>query len=141
MVATILFTVDVRLGLGTHMRELRPELQRQSVRIKLIADPFAIMASSFPSIAVAIFLKKILAPSRCQTILLFGVAIVQCVIAGISCILLLAKCAPVEHIWSPDLETKCLPPSIVLRYFYFAAGESIKTMAFMLLQNPRESSH
>lgn len=123
--------------MGRHTAELGMQTTAQVVRINLIgtsiaiqsfqapltsfytANPFGIMAYSFPNISVAILLERLLAPNKLRTRLLYLLASTQVVIASISCILLFVQCIPPVHLWNPTISAKCFPTGTVSRYSYF----------------------
>ncbi|KAK6206642.1 hypothetical protein LQW54_007594 [Pestalotiopsis sp. IQ-011] len=98
---TAIFTYDVQVGM---------------------ANPFGIMAYSFPNISVAILLERLLAPNKLRTRLLYLLASTQVVIASISCILLFVQCIPPVHLWNPTIPAKCFPTGTVSRYSYFVGS-------------------
>lgn len=88
------------------------------------ANPFGIMAYSFPNISVAILLERLLAPNKLRTRFLYLLASTQVVIASISCILLFVQCIPSAHLWNPTIPAKCFPTGTVSRYSYFVGCRS-----------------
>ena len=103
---------------------LPPEQISTVIKVNLIGNPFGIMAYSFPNISVAILVNQLLPPNKLRAGLLYGLSISQCVIAGISCVLLFTQCLPAESLWDQTVPpTTCLPEGTVSRYSYFVGGK------------------
>ena len=126
IICTAIFTYDVHLGMGKHIVNIPPHHQSLAVKVNLIANPFGIMAYSFPNISVAILLDRLLAPNAFRSRALYLLAISQCIIAAISCVLLFVQCLPTEFLWNPDpaLKPRCFPPGTMSGYSYFVGCES-----------------
>ncbi|KAL9025195.1 MAG: hypothetical protein Q9196_005943 [Gyalolechia fulgens] len=133
LICTSLFTEDVRLGMGRHAQHLDQTKLVSIVRLNLIANPFGIMAYSFPNISVAIVLNRIIAPSRPVWVTIYAVSIAQCIIAAVSCVLLFVQCTPSEHLWNPTVPATCMPPSVITGYSYFVGAYSAFTDVFLAI--------
>ncbi|KAI1778659.1 hypothetical protein F4818DRAFT_306297 [Hypoxylon cercidicola] len=122
IICTSIFTYDVHLGMGRHASDLPVEKLGYTVMINFIGNPFGIMAYSFPNISVAILLERLMAPNKWRAIGLYTLTILQCVIAGISCVLLFVQCTPSEYLWNPIVPAHCFPPGTMSRYSYFVGS-------------------
>ena len=116
---TSIFTADVKLGMGKPMADLDPQHQMDAVRMNIIGTPFGVVAYSLPNVSVAIFINRILMPKRWRKVLLYAITILQCVISGISCVLLFVQCSPVEALWNPTIPATCMSLDIMIGYSYF----------------------
>lgn len=105
--------------MGKHAADIPASQISDTTKFNYIANPFGIMAYSFPNISIAILLERLLSPNKLRAIFLYSVAISQCVIAGISCILLFAQCTPTEYLWNPTIKATCLSAGTLSRYSYF----------------------
>ena len=113
------------LGFGRHIWTLPPDDVIQSIKFNYLATPFQIMAYSVPKLSVAIFIDRILSPSRIRRYILYGVPCVQLLSGIISIILLFKTCTPVASIWDPAVKQQyCLPHDPTLGYNYYVAGKS-----------------
>lgn len=123
LICSALFTYDIHLKMGRHVYYLDPRQAIRAVKINYIANPFGIMAYSFPNISVAIFIDQILVLDRARQITLHGIAGTQVVIAAISCVLLFVQCSPAESLWNPSVKPKhCLSTQTLTAYSYFVGG-------------------
>ncbi|KAI1398504.1 hypothetical protein F4819DRAFT_468438 [Hypoxylon fuscum] len=122
VICTSIFTYDVHLGMGRHASDLPVEQLSYAVMINFIGNPFGIMAYSFPNISVAILLERLMAPNRWRAIGLYTLTGFQCIIAGISCVLLFVQCKPSEYLWNPVIPAHCFPPGTMSRYSYFVGS-------------------
>ena len=123
LICTAVFTYDVHLGMGRHVYYLDPMQAVKAVKVNYIANPFGIMAYSFPNISVAVFIDRILAPDRLRQVSLYTVAVAQVVIAAISCVLLFKQCTPTASLWNPTIKPKhCLDIGTLTSYSYFVGG-------------------
>ena len=124
-VCTCLFTADVHAGMGRHAKFLTKDQARLATKLNLIANPFGVMAYSLPNIAVAIFLNRILNFNSWRKWSLFGITILQSVVAGISCILLLTQCVPTRSLWDSTVKpARCIPANAIINFSYFVGGQS-----------------
>ncbi len=105
--------------MGRHTSELPLSQLSDAIKFNFIANPFGIMAYSFPNISVAILANRLMAPNKLRAAALYLLVGSQCVIAGISCILLFVQCTPTESLWNPAIPATCFPPGTVSRYSYF----------------------
>lgn len=112
--------------MGRHAYYLTSQERMEAVRVNLIANPFGIMAYSLPNISVAVFLVKIINPTRWQRLSLLGLTIAQSIIAGISCILLFAQCNPSRALWDIRVKATCLPERVLTDYSYFVGGKLVE---------------
>ncbi|CAG8977286.1 hypothetical protein HYALB_00012978 [Hymenoscyphus albidus] len=129
IICTSVFTYDVKLGMGKHAAALPIAQVSHAVKVNLIANPFGIMAYSFPNISVAILINRILAPNKIRSILLYFLVITQVLSAAVSCVILFVQCLPSEFIWNPDpaLNPTCLAPGVVSGYSYFVGSYAAAT--------------
>ncbi|MCJ1303484.1 hypothetical protein MMC08_006294 [Hypocenomyce scalaris] len=127
LVCTSLVAVDVKAGMGRHAYYLNPEQRVRATKINFILNPFGIMAYSLPNISVAIFINRILSLRGWRKWGIYGIAIAQSFIAGISCILLFAQCSPAKFLWDPTIPAKCLPSTVITGYSYFVGSYSAFT--------------
>ena len=111
--------------MGRHAYYLSTYQRIQATKLNYIANPFGIMAYSFPNLSVAIFINRILRLARLPKWLLYIVPIAQCVIAGISCILLFTQCMPSQFLWDPSIPAKCLSAKVLTGYSYFVGGKQV----------------
>ena len=112
--------------MGRHAYYLNPEQRVRATKINFILNPFGIMAYSLPNISVAIFINRILSLRGWRKWGIYGIAIAQSFIAGISCILLFAQCSPAKFLWDPTIPAKCLPSTVITGYSYFVGCKSSK---------------
>lgn len=70
--------------MGKHAGALPAKQLSKAVKVNLIANPFGIMAYSFPNVSIAILLNRLLAPNRIRTWALYSLASLQCIIAAVS---------------------------------------------------------
>ena len=126
---TCIFTYDVKvLHFGRHAWDIDPAMLPETLRINQVGHPFGIMAYSFPNIAIAIVLHRLLVPNSLRSYALFTLTILQVIIAAISCVLLFTQCTPTEFLWNPmkyilgNLPYSCLPEGLVSRYSYFVGA-------------------
>lgn len=105
-----------------------------AVKVNLIANPFGIMAYSFPNISVAILINRILAPNKLRSIALYVLVITQVLSAAVSCVIIFVQCIPSEFIWNPDpaLNPTCMSPGVVSGYSYFV-GCRLKFMTLLTI--------
>ncbi|GAM84863.1 hypothetical protein ANO11243_028650 [Dothideomycetidae sp. 11243] len=128
IICTSIFTYDVHLGMGKHEADIDPTMLSKAVKINYIGNPFGIMAYSFPNISVAILVNRLLAPDRLRSAALYGLAISQCVIAAVACVLLFAQATPTAYLWNPTIHGKLNYPSRVLTgYSYFVGSYTAMT--------------
>lgn len=124
LICTILFTVDVHLGMGRHTYYLPLSQAVQAAKINYIANPFGIMAYSIPNISIAIFVNRILAPPPWQKYAIYALVIAQNIFAAVSCVLLFVQCTPTASLWNPVIvPDSCLNAGTLTRYSYFVGGE------------------
>ena len=123
LICTSVISASVSAGMGRHEYYLTPYQRIQATKLNYIANPFGIMAYSFPNLSVAIFLNRILRLPRLQKSLIYSVPIAQCVIAGIACVLLFTQCTPTKFLWDPKTPAKCLSAKVLTGYSYFVGGE------------------
>ena len=126
--------------MGRHAYYLSSYQRIRATKLNLIANPFGIMAYSLPNVSVAIFINRILRLPRLQQWLLYSVPIAQCVIAGISCVLLFAQCVPAQFLWDPTVPAKCLSPTVITGYSYFVGGEHCNVTIMNLCYWPTHNS-
>jgi len=120
IICTSIFSYDVHLGMGKHATDIQPEQLSQAVKVNYIGNPFGIMAYSLPNISIAILINRLLAPNRFRSYGLLALAISQCCIAAVSCVLLFAQATPTAYLWNPTLPGKLNYSSSVLTgYSYF----------------------
>jgi hypothetical protein len=101
---------------------------------------------SFPNISIAILVCLLLDPSRRRTIALYGMVILQVVLAMVTIVLALVQCQPTRKLWEKTLPGSCWSPN-VLNYFsyWFCAYTTLTDVvlavvparAFWKLQLPR----
>jgi hypothetical protein len=101
---------------------------------------------SFPNISIAILVCLLLDPSRRRTIALYGMVILQVVLAMVTIVLALVQCQPTRKLWEKTLSGSCWSPN-VLNYFscWFCAYTTLTDVvlavvparAFWKLQLPR----
>lgn len=133
LVCTSVITASVSAGMGRHGYYLSPHQRIQATKLNYISNPFGIMAYSLPNLSVAIFLNRILRLPRLQKWLLYSVPIAQCVIAGISCVLLFAQCTPSRFLWDPAIPARCLSATVLTGYSYFVGAYSAFTDVFLAI--------
>lgn len=111
--------------MGRHRTDIPPGTISDTFRINYIGNPFGIMAYSFPNIAIAVLLERILVPNKLRAIALYTLAGLQCTIAAISCVLLFTQCTPAEYLWNPAVKATvhCLDFATVSRYSFFVGCE------------------
>ncbi|ETS80241.1 hypothetical protein PFICI_07770 [Pestalotiopsis fici W106-1] len=127
VICTSIFTYDVAIGMGKHAIDIPTERLSLVMKVNFIGNPFGIMAYSFPNISVAILVNHVLPPNRLRAGALYLLAISQCVIAGISCVLLFTQCTPTESLWNPTVPHTCLAAGTVSRYSYFVGAYTALT--------------
>ncbi|KAI9653797.1 MAG: hypothetical protein M1831_005664 [Alyxoria varia] len=146
---TSIFTYSVTLGFGRHIWTLDPQDTIKSIKYNYMAVPPQILAYSIPKISVAIFIDRILAPSKIRRIILYGVPGLQLINGVIAIIVLFKTCTPTASIWDPAVpQESCLPHDPMLGYNYFVAAFTAFTdfflaivpiMSFINLQMERSS--
>ncbi|KAL8745580.1 MAG: hypothetical protein Q9190_002292 [Brigantiaea leucoxantha] len=131
LVYASIITVAVHAGLGRHLIYIEPENLTRAIKLAIIANPFVIIASALPNVAVAIALNRILIPVYWQLTILYGIPILQCIIALISSILAFTYCNPPSSLWDPTQPAKCISTDAAVGVLYFNGGKS-----FGLLTDP-----
>ncbi|KAL8724970.1 MAG: hypothetical protein Q9181_006590 [Wetmoreana brouardii] len=126
-----ILTACVHLGLGKHPFAIDPKVVPRVLKLYLISVPFAIFTLSLPPIAVAILLKHLLAPTRRQLWILYGVPILQLVTAVMDVILIFVQCLPTSTLWDPKPGAKCWPRKVITGYVYFALSYTAFTDLFL----------
>ncbi|KAK3690492.1 hypothetical protein B0T22DRAFT_441878 [Podospora appendiculata] len=94
-------------------------LLSKALMLNLIACPFGVMAYSFPNIAIALQMDRVLAPNHLRSIAIRILAMGHCLVAAVSCILLFTQCLPTEHLWNSSTPATCLPTGVLASYCYF----------------------
>ncbi|KAL9119649.1 MAG: hypothetical protein Q9187_003797 [Circinaria calcarea] len=103
IICTSLFTADVHTGMGRHAQFLGEKRLGSTVRLNFIANPFGIMAYSFPNISVAIVLVRIVAPNRYFRWTIHAIAIAQAYSAFTDIFLAVV---PAVMFWKLQLKSK-----------------------------------
>lgn len=110
--------------MGKHAKAISVEKVSQAVKVNFIANPFCIMAYSFPNVSIAISLNRLLAPSHIRCWALYSLVSLQCLIAAISCVLLFTQCTPVASLWDSTIPARCFPTGVMTGYSYFTGCKS-----------------
>ena len=117
--------------LGRHIKYLTLQGIYKFSKIIVISNPWSVLAASLPSIAVAIFINRILAlPPWCKW-LIIGIAILQGVIAIVEVVLFFTAKIPLNAVWDPNVKPiSTLPDNVLLRFSYLNAGRLHNTLGF-----------
>lgn len=110
--------------MGKHARDIPASQLSDTIKFNYIANPLGIMAYSLPNISIAILLERLLAPNKLRAVFLYSVAVSQCIIAAISCILLFTQCTPTEYLWNPTMPATCISAGTLSKYSYFVGCRS-----------------
>ncbi|KAL8991695.1 MAG: hypothetical protein Q9169_007739 [Polycauliona sp. 2 TL-2023] len=113
-----LITISVHRGLGRHIFYLQPEAAIQASKLAILSNPLVFLAGAWPNISVAISIDRILVPPPTQLVFLYGIPILQCIFALISSIITYTSCSPLEGLWNPTIQPKCLPSEAIVDILY-----------------------
>lgn len=101
---------------------MMPESRTCAIKLAIISNPLVFLAAAWPNISVAISLNRILVPPRWQVGILYGIPILQCIVALICSILTYNQCVPLAASWNPTIPHTCLPSHAVVGILYFNGG-------------------
>ncbi|KAL8905989.1 MAG: hypothetical protein Q9171_006453 [Xanthocarpia ochracea] len=121
-----LLTASVHLGLGKHAFAIDPSKITYAIKLYTIAVPFGVVVLALPTLAIAIILNGLIAPSKWQTCILYFFPVLQFVMGIAGIVILLTQCTPTSALWSPQPGAKCRDKSISINYLYFMSGSFIQ---------------
>lgn len=113
------------MGLGKHPLAIDPNKIPLTLKLYTAAVPFGVMVLSLPTLAIAICLNNIIAPTKRQVWILYTFPILQIIMGSIGIILVFTQCKPPSTLWNPQPGARCLDKSILLGYVYFMSGTII----------------
>ncbi|KAL8855314.1 MAG: hypothetical protein Q9178_008028 [Gyalolechia marmorata] len=121
-----LLTASVHLGLGKHAFAIDPSKITYAIKLYTIAVPFGIVLLALPTLAIAIVLNGLIAPSKWHTCILYFFPVLQFVMGVTGIVMLMTQCTPTSALWNPQPGAKCRDKSINMNYFYFLSGSFIR---------------
>lgn len=92
------------------------------MKLAIISNPLVFLAATFPNISVAISLDRILVPQLWQKGILYGIPILQCIVAFTCSVITYSQCTPLEALWNPSIPHKCLPSNAIIGILYLNGG-------------------
>ncbi|KAL8917673.1 MAG: hypothetical protein Q9172_005736 [Xanthocarpia lactea] len=117
-----LLTASVHLGLGKHAFAIDPSKITYAIKLYTIAVPFGIVVLALTTLAIAIVLNGLIAPSKWHTCILYFLPVLQFVIGITGIAMLLTQCTPTSALWNPQPGAKCRDKSISINYLYFKSA-------------------
>ena len=113
LITTALITVQVAYGVGRHSIFLDPHQMQMSVKYIYLTQIPSTFSSCFGKIAVALLLKRIIAPNRAMALFLWFVIISLLIVNVFVNIFILTYCKPLAFLWDRSLRGSCLPNSVL----------------------------
>ncbi|PWY85893.1 hypothetical protein BO70DRAFT_360754 [Aspergillus heteromorphus CBS 117.55] len=131
VIAAGIVSHSVFLGLGRHTAAVIAEHGMEGFEMAskwhVLAFPFNIASFSFPNIAIAILVSRLLDPNPLRTRCLYAMVALQVVFAMVSIILLFLQCKPTQMLWKPSIEGKCWDESVFNAYLYWVSAYTTVT--------------
>ncbi|KAK8044324.1 hypothetical protein PG993_004348, partial [Apiospora rasikravindrae] len=132
IIASAFVSYSVTLGFGRHtiavaMEPDGPERLVNTAMWQQLGYPFNIGAFSFPNISIAILVVRLLDPWTARARALYGMVIVQVVIALISVIIVFKQCQPTAKVWNKQLPGTCWSPDVLNNFSYFLSAYTTLT--------------
>ncbi|KAL8805241.1 MAG: hypothetical protein Q9200_005513 [Gallowayella weberi] len=106
------------MGLGKHPYAIDPTKISQTLKLYTVAVPFGLMVPSLSTLAIAICLNNLIAPTKRQRCILYIFPYLQMVIAIVGIILIFTQCKPRSTLWKPQKGARCLDKSVLLGWVY-----------------------
>ncbi|KAK8880185.1 hypothetical protein PGQ11_001479 [Apiospora arundinis] len=130
IIASSFVSYSVSLGFGRHtiavfMEPDGPERLVTTAMWQQLA--FNIGAFSFPNISIAILVVKLLDPWPARARALYGMVILQVVLALVSIIIVFRQCQPTAKVWNKQLPGTCWSPNVLNYYSYFLSAYTTLT--------------
>ena len=117
-----MLTASVHLGLGKHAFAIDPSKITYAIKLYTIAVPLGIVVLALPTLAIAIVLNGLIAPSKWHTCILYFFPVLQFVVGITGIVMLFTQCTPTSALWNPQPGAKCRDKSITINYLYFLSG-------------------
>ena len=126
-------TAQVSEGVGRHFMYLDTRQQQLAVKYNYMTQIPSTFTSCFGKIAVALLLKRIMAPHRGRELFLWFIIISLLVINTVVNVVTLTFCRPLAFLWNHDIQGSCLPTSVLRDLGYLQGGEWSLPEGFTLL--------
>ncbi|KAL8769668.1 MAG: hypothetical protein Q9209_004465 [Squamulea sp. 1 TL-2023] len=115
----------VHFGFGKHPSAIDPKALVTAIKLYAAAIPFGIFSVSLPTLAIAIVLKKITAPSQRQTWFLYGIPAFNVVSKVVNVVLVLTTCPPASIYKGVRTHARCFDRNVTINYVYFAIRDVV----------------
>ncbi|KAL8673204.1 MAG: hypothetical protein Q9168_002356 [Polycauliona sp. 1 TL-2023] len=119
IIYSALLTASVHLGLGKHPYAIDPSNISRALKLYTLAVPFGILVLALPTLAVAIVLRDLIAPTKRHTWILYLFPLVQIIISAVGIIVTFETCKPTSTLWSPQPNSTCFHRNRILGVSYF----------------------
>ncbi|KAL8815527.1 MAG: hypothetical protein Q9223_005336 [Gallowayella weberi] len=120
------------MGLGKHPYAIDPTKISQTLKLYTVAVPFGLMVPSLSTLAIAICLNNLIAPTKRQRCILYIFPYLQMVIAIVGIILIFTQCKPRSTLWKPQKGARCLDKSVLLGWVYLIIEGNVIIIAACL---------
>ncbi|KAL8787226.1 MAG: hypothetical protein Q9213_002337 [Squamulea squamosa] len=114
-----LLTASVRSGLGKHRAAIDPSKVSDTLKLYTLAIPFGVIVLALSTLAIAIVLNGLIAPTKRHSCILFFPPILQIVLGTVGITMVFSQCKPTSTLWNSQLGAKCWDKSLILGYVYF----------------------
>ena len=120
-------TVSVVAAVRGHTHELNLAQATKALKYKSLANPWGIMSTTVPKLAVACLLERLLNPkgmNRLQKRIWFSLSI-SCNLAAVLCaIFSFIRCTPVAGLWDLQVKPTCWNVNTYIGFAIFTSGKT-----------------
>ncbi|KAJ5095482.1 hypothetical protein NUU61_004838 [Penicillium alfredii] len=119
---SIVCTVDVSLGYGTHTSTIPEERLKSVLLLNNVNFLFGIMSFCIPKLAIVALLDRLFKMTKVHRFILWGLAYFNFVVSAITVIIIWTMCDPPKAQWDRSLMkqgAKCRDPWILVNYSIF----------------------
>ena len=116
-------TVQVSEGVGRHFIYLDMRQQQLAIKYNCMTQIPSALTSCFGKIAVALLLKRIMAPHRGRELFLWFIIISLLVINTVVNVVTLTFGRPLAFLWDQNMQGSCFPTSMLRDLSYLQGGQ------------------
>ena len=135
-----LISIAVSWGFGRHLTSLNPTRSIQALKYESIQQPFHVMSSCFGRISFALFLVEIIQNFITRRRFLYLLMALQFAVNGITAIIIMVQCRPIQKLWNHKVEGDCWNPRVQEYYSFFQGCKSKYRPAKMFLSLTNSAS-